>query len=60
MHRQFYTVLEVAEITGFSKVTLYRAISRQEVPVVKIGADIRIPKTWVDQLLGQPVAEEVS
>jgi excisionase family DNA binding protein len=61
MERQLYTVKEVQEITGFSKVTLYRAISRQEIPTVKIGAAIRVPKTWVDQqILGHPAGQEMN
>ncbi|PSR30174.1 MAG: DNA-binding protein [Sulfobacillus benefaciens] len=51
MERQFFTVQEIAELTGFSKVTLYRAISRQEIPTIKIGVALRIPKTWLDQVL---------
>lgn len=60
--RQFYTVQEVYEITGFSRVTLYRAISRNEIPTVRIGAAMRIPKSWVDQQLASAttaVVEEV-
>lgn len=50
MERQFFTVAEVASITGVSKVSLYRAIDRDEIPHFSIGSAIRIPKTWIDSL----------
>ncbi len=61
MERQFFTVQEMAALTGFSKATLYRAISRNEIPTIKIGVALRIPKTWLDQVLnaGATAAVEV-
>ena len=39
-----YTVCEAARILGVGKSTLYDAISRNEVPVVRIGSRIRVPR----------------
>lgn len=50
MERQFYTVQEVAEITGLSEPTIYRGIHAKKVPTLpKISTAERIPKWWIDQ-----------
>lgn len=57
MKRQFYTVDEVREITGLSKPTIYRAIQENKIPSLRLAGAIRIPKWWIDQLLG-PTEDE--
>lgn len=44
---RYYTVEEVAAITRISKPTLYRAINRGEIPVLRIAGTIRIPAEWL-------------
>lgn len=56
MERQFYTVIEVAEMLGISRATAYRAIADGEIPSITIRGRVLVPKWWVDQLL-QPVKE---
>ena len=54
MERQFYTVIEVAEIFGISKATAYRAIAAGEIPSTTIRGRVLVPKWWVDQMILQP------
>ena len=51
MERQFFKVDEVAEITGLSRPTIYRAIKDQKIPSLRVAGAIRIPKWWIDQRL---------
>lgn len=48
------TLTEVADALGLHRSTLYRAISRNDfpLPVVRIGSQMRVPKTAVQRLLG--------
>ncbi|PSR20287.1 MAG: hypothetical protein C7B45_15575 [Sulfobacillus acidophilus] len=48
--KRFLTVAEVARILDMSKIHLYRRIDQGEIPHIKIGGAIRIPKWWIDQL----------
>jgi len=49
-----YGVRPAAEILGIGKDTLYRAISRKEIPVSTVGASIRIPRWWIEQQIAPP------
>lgn len=46
-----YPVREAARLLGFGKSTLYDAIERAEVPVIKIGSRMRVPGHWVNSKL---------
>lgn len=50
---QFYTVAEVAELTRGSKMTVYRMVHAGELPAVRVGNSYRVPKSAVEQLIGQ-------
>jgi excisionase family DNA binding protein len=53
-----YSVEEVAALHHVSKLTLYRAIQRGDVPfpVIRIGRCIRIPREAVDRILAGETA----
>lgn len=44
-------VPEAAALLGLSKSTLYRAIDRGELPAIKFGRAVQIPRHIVDRLL---------
>ncbi len=50
---QFYTVAEVADLTRVSRMTVYRMVHAGELPAVRVGNSYRVPKSAVEQLLGQ-------
>ncbi|PSR22286.1 MAG: DNA-binding protein [Sulfobacillus acidophilus] len=56
MERQFYKVVEVAEILDVSAATIYRAVERKEIPSMRVAGSVRVPKKWVDQLLSGQIA----
>jgi excisionase family DNA binding protein len=49
--RRFYSVAEVAEMTGISSVTLYRAINAGEFPAVKVRGRVVVPAKVLDALI---------
>ncbi len=49
--RATYTVAEVAEILGVSTSTAYESINRGEIPHLRLGNRIVIPKAGIDSLL---------
>ena len=50
---QFFTVAEVADLTRVSRMTVYRMVHAGDLPAVRVGNSYRVPKSAVDQLLGQ-------
>ena len=50
MKKEFYTVKEIAEILPISKLSVYKAIQRGEIPSVKIGKKIIISKEKFEKL----------
>ena len=50
------TVVEVAKILRIGKISVYQAIQRGEVPSIRIGRRILIPKFALEQLLTRPSA----
>lgn len=52
--RKIYTVDQVAKMLGISRNGMYRAIERGEIPSVRIGKRIVVPKHVVHKMLGEP------
>ena len=46
-----FTVCEVAEILRLGKISVYQAIERGEIPCIRIGRRILIPRHALEQLL---------
>jgi excisionase family DNA binding protein len=48
------TVEEAATLLGISRAFAYEAVNRGEVPSIRIGRRILVPKAALDRLLGSP------
>ena len=48
----FNTVDETATVLRTNRKTVYDAIARGEIPVVRLGRAIRIPGSWLRQAAG--------
>jgi len=51
MEREFYTVKELAELLRVTPMTIYRLISRGEIPVHNIGGSKRLSRPDVEAYL---------
>ncbi len=63
IERQTLTVQEAGDILGISRSTAYEAVRRGELPVIRIGRRLVIPRVAVERLLkeaGQPDALPVA
>ena len=49
--RPVMTVREAAEVLGIGLNSAYEAIGRGEIPHIRIGRSIRVPRTALEQLL---------
>lgn len=52
---QMLTVSELAQLMGYSQQTIYLKIKRGEIPVMKTGKSLRIPRSYIDDLSGKGV-----
>lgn len=43
---------EVAALLALSRSEVYRMIERGEIPSVRIGRSVRVPRRWVEELGG--------
>ena len=50
-HRLTYTVEEAAHLIGISRNSAYEAVRRGEIPTIRIGRRILIPRTRLEDLL---------
>jgi excisionase family DNA binding protein len=50
-HKATYTVEEAAEILGVSRNSAYQAVRAGELPALKIGKRLLVPKAAFEQLL---------
>ena len=51
IRRRTYTVLEVAEILGIGRNTAYEICRTGEIPTIRIGGRVLVPRTAIDELL---------
>ena len=49
--RLTFTVVEVAELLGISRNSAYEAIRRGEIPVLRIGRRVVVPRARLHELL---------
>ena len=49
--QEIYTVAQVGKIFGLSRNATYEAVKRGEIPSIKIGGAIRVPRIALDRLL---------
>ena len=52
LRREFYSCREVMKVLGTCHTTVYEAVKRGEIPSVRIGGCIRIPRSWLEKALG--------
>ena len=50
--RQTYTAKEAAALLGLNIKSIYDALKRNEIPSIKIGNRVLIPRAAFDRLLG--------
>lgn len=43
-----FRVAEVAALLGLSRSEVYRLIERGEIPAVRFGRSVRVPRQWVE------------
>jgi len=43
---------EVAALLGISRSTVFRLIESGEIPAVRVGRSVRVPRRWVEQTAG--------
>ena len=53
-----YTVAEVQNILRLGRSSIYEAIARGDIPTIRIGKRLLIPKTAIDQLLSPQSSEK--
>jgi excisionase family DNA binding protein len=54
--RQTYTVEEAGAILGLSRNSAYAAAKSGQIPALRIGNRLLVPKAAIDRLLGNPGA----
>jgi len=58
MERQTLTVGEAAKLLGIGRGTAYEAVSRGDIPAIRVGRRLVVPRAALERLLtsGRPVA----
>jgi excisionase family DNA binding protein len=51
VERRTYTVLETARMLGIPRNQVYTLIARDELPALRLGKTILLPKSQIDRLL---------
>jgi excisionase family DNA binding protein len=55
-----YTVEQTAELLAIGRGAAYEAVRRGDIPSVRLGRSLRVPRHALDELLGTPAREEVA
>ncbi len=58
MSKEFYTVTQLAEKLPLSKLSIYKALHKGEIPSVRIGKRYIIPREKFDKKFGLGSAKE--
>lgn len=51
-----FKVPEAAEILSVSRSHMYGLIGAGKVPVIRLGASVRIPRAWLEKFVAEEVA----
>lgn len=51
MEAKVYRMLEAARVLGISRSKVYELAARGEIPVIRIGASVRVPAAALDRWL---------
>ena len=52
VERQVYSVVEAGQVLGLSKNSAYEAVRNGQIPAIRIGGKLIVPKQAVDRMLG--------
>lgn len=52
VERRTYTVVEVATILGIGRNTAYEVCRSGEIPTIKVGGRILVPRNVIDEMVG--------
>lgn len=52
IQRQTYTVVEVAKMLGIGRGQAYEAVRRGEIPSIRLGKRLVVPKPLIERMLG--------
>lgn len=58
--RQTMTVDEAAEVLGISRNLAYELVHRGELPCLRLGRRVVVPRAALERLLGGPASEAVA
>jgi|SoiMethySBSTD1v2_1073268.scaffolds.fasta_scaffold2604252_1 excisionase family DNA binding protein len=60
MEREIYTMYEVADLLGIGLHAAYRAAKRGDIPTIRIGFRILVPKIALNRLLAGTAAPDTT
>ncbi|MDH7512441.1 MAG: helix-turn-helix domain-containing protein [Clostridiales bacterium] len=55
--KQYFTIPQLAEILGLSRIAIYKKVKRGEIKAVKIGRNYAIPEARISEILGKNVSK---
>ena len=58
--RLTYTVAEAGELLGISRGSAYEAVKAGDIPVLKIGGRLLVPRAALDRMLGRVAETEAA
>jgi excisionase family DNA binding protein len=53
-HRKTYTVTEMAKLLGIGRTSAYEAVRTGQIPTLKIGKRVLVPRAALERLLENP------
>ena len=58
--RETVSVAEAGELLGISRSSAFQAAASGELPVIKIGKRLLVPRAALERMLGAPLSKEAS
>ncbi|MFO8052834.1 MAG: helix-turn-helix domain-containing protein [Candidatus Omnitrophota bacterium] len=55
--KEYYTIPELAEILGISRIAAYKKVKKGQIKAKKVGKIYAIPKKYVASVLGKELSE---
>jgi len=54
---KYFTIPQLAEILGLSRIAIYKKVKRGEIKAVKIGRNYAIPEARISEILGKNLSK---
>lgn len=54
----YYSIQEVADILGISRIAVYKKVKKGQIKAFKIGRNFAISKNYIDNIFNAPLDEE--